>query len=116
MQSEAMRLKEEEEELARKNVKTQFDERLKNPTAGSRNLLRVLEGTKASPGSPSSPAAMKSITAKDLLQQHKQQLQTMKESQIKAGHIAATSPQLGRGLGDCQQEIDLSEVFNFASF
>ena len=35
MQSQALRLKEEEENLAKKNMKTQFSERLLNPTAGT---------------------------------------------------------------------------------
>ena len=34
----------------------------------------------------------------------------MKASQVKAGQIAAATPQLGRGLSACQQEIDLSGV------
>lgn len=117
MQGQAERLKEEEAELARKNVKSQFAERLLNPTAGSRNLLRCVEAKSLVPPSATSMAAsispsvkqpVKSITAKELLQQHKQQMEMMKASQQK-------TPQLGRGLEDHQEEIDLSEEVSFVS-
>ena len=110
-----MRLKEEEENLAKKNIKTKFSERLLNPTAGTRNLLKCIEQAKSSKGSTptSSPTApMKSITAKDLIQQHQQKLLEMKAIQTKATQAAQLSPQLGRGLVQDQKEIDLSdEVF-----
>lgn len=115
MQNQAQRLKEEEAELARANMKTEFSERLKNPTAGARNLMRCMDPAKAveqfpqgvialhsSPAGPSARQAMKSITAQELLQQHKQQMQVMKASQQK-------TPQLGRGIQEHQDEIDLSE-------
>ena len=115
MQSEAGRIREEEAELARKSVKTEFSERLQNPTAGSRNLLRCMElkAQKSSPQAASptllAPKPIKSITAKELLQQHKQQMQILKASQ------SAQSPQLGRGLQELQDEIDLSEEIVAAS-
>lgn len=115
MQTQAQRLKEEEEELAKKNIKTQFSERLLNPTAGSRNLMRCLEAKKtpqAEIKSPSSSVSMKSITAKDLIMQHQQKLQEMKASQLK------TTPQLGRGMSLEQTDIDLSvevRLFEFLS-
>lgn len=117
MQSQAGRIKEEEEaEAARKNSQVDFSQRLRNPTAGSRNLLRCMEA-KAQQSSPQSAnpspvavsAPMKSITAKDLLLQHKQQMELMKAKQT------APSPQLGRGLQEHQDEIDLSEDFAVAS-
>jgi hypothetical protein len=110
LQSQAARLKEEEENLARKNMKTEFSERLLNPTAGTRNLLKCLEQAKSSKGSApiSSPTApMKSITARDLIQQHQQKLLEMKAIQTKASQAALSTPLLGRGLVQDQKEIDL---------
>ena len=102
------------------NVKTEFSQRLKNPTAGSRNLMRCLQTT-SSPGGnatpskplPTSPAPIKSITAKDLLLQHKMQLSTMNFQKNNP------LPQLGRGLQqDAEIEIDLSQEVSssFTSF
>lgn len=111
MQSQAMRLKEEEESLAKKNAKSQFSERLLNPTAGTRNLMRCLEAAKNPKDNTSipSPKPMKSITAKELIQQHTQKLLDMKALQMKASQAAMLTPQLGRGLGQDQTEFDLSE-------
>lgn len=112
MQNQALRLKEEEEKLAKKSLQAQFSERLLNPTAGSRNLLRCLEtskGSKESKGISSPTAPVKSITAKDLLLQHQQKLLEMKAIQMKASKVASSSPQLGRGLVQDQKDIDLSE-------
>ena len=123
MQSQALRLKEEEENLAKKNIKTQFSERLLNPTAGSRNLLRCLEADKAEKDSPipkgtpiPSPTSMKSITAKELLQQHQQKLLDMKALKMKASQAALLTPQLGRGLEQDQKEFDLSEEVTVLRF
>lgn len=110
LQSQAARLKEEEENLARKNMKNEFSERLLNPTAGTRNLLKCLEQAKSSKGSASisSPTVpMKSITARDLIQQHQQKLLEMKAIQTKASQAALSTPLLGRGLVQDQKEIDL---------
>lgn len=111
MQSKAQMLKEEQEELAKKNTKTQFSERLLNPTAGSRNLLRCLEVKNNPQGkSITSPApAIKSITAKDLIMQHKQKLLEIKATQMKSQPTASPTPQLGRGISRDQGDIDLSE-------
>lgn len=112
MQSQAQRLKEEEEELAKKNLKTQFSERLLNPTAGTRNLLRCLEAKKnpQGPTSTSLSPVVKSITAKDLIMQHKQKLSDLKAAQMKLNQPAALStPQLGRGIMQNQTDVDLSE-------
>lgn len=111
MQTQAQRLKEEEEELAKKNVKTQFSERLLNPTAGSRNLLRCLEGKNTSQEIKiqASPVSMKSITAKDLIMQHQQKLKDMKASQLKGSQpVLSITPQIGRGISQEQTDIDLS--------
>ena len=114
-------MKEEEEDLAQKNAKSQqFSERLLNPTAGSRNLLKCLEKSKnpvesTSSSIISSPVTIKSITAKDLILEHKQKLQVMKAAQNKTVlPPLQSSPQLGRGLAHDQNEIDLSiEVLNY---
>ncbi|XP_057364805.1 protein MCM10 homolog [Daphnia carinata] len=111
MQNHALRLKEEEENLAKKSIQAQFSERLLNPTAGSRNLLKCLEKSKDSKESPSASSPtppVKSITAKDLLLQHQQKLLEMKAIQMKTSKIALSSPQLGRGLVQNQNEIELS--------
>lgn len=109
MSEHAQRIK-EEEELAKKNVKVEFTERLKNPTAGARNLLRCMEAGKSTSSPVASPAAsnMKSITAKDLLDQHKKQLQSMKNAQLEKSQ-SVTPPVLGRGLLSNDREIDLSD-------
>ena len=106
LQSQAMQLKEEEEMQAKKD-NNDFVQRLKNPTAGSRNLLRcmggIIPGTSSSPA-PTKAPAIKSITPSELLQQHKMQILKMKSSQVSP----KSSPQLGRGLGT-DIDIDLSE-------
>jgi len=117
-------LKEEEEKQAKLNGKTEFSQRLLNPTAGTRNLMRCLQSA-SSPGSnaapskplPVSPAPIKSITAKELLQQHKVQLSTMKAN-LQKSNALIQQPQLGRGLQhDAEIEIDLSqEVSSFTCY
>ena len=107
-----------------KEKKIEFKERLQNPTAGSRNLLRCMEAKSASPSVPAptaSPAAIKSVTAKDLLEQHKKDMLKRKESQQRSASVAAAAaaavPQLGRG-NDFQAEIDLCDqvaTFKFSS-
>lgn len=98
-----------EEEFAKKNVKVEFTERLKNPTAGARNLLRCMDGGNGGTSPISSPSTpkMKSITARDLLEQHKQQLQSMKSAQLEK--TQPQTPLLGRGLLSNDREIDLSD-------
>jgi len=118
LQGQAQLLKEEEAKLALLNSKTEFSQRLLNPTAGTRNLMRCIQ-TKSSSGTISShsntpvtaPPVIKSITAKDLLQQHQMQLSTLKANYQKNNPLnQQPKPQLGRGLKlDAELEIDLSE-------
>ena len=97
--------------MAKMATKSQFSQRLLNPTAGTRNLMRCIEGKPSpvlGPGfcipAPSNSPTIKSITAKDLLQQHKQQMMVLKAKQTSQQQ----QPQLGRGLQNEQHEIDLS--------
>lgn len=111
----AQRIK-NEEELAKRNVKIEFTERLKNPTAGARNLLRCMDAGKSAGTPTASPSApkMKSITAKDLLDQHKQQLQIMKSAHLEKSPTTQV-PLLGRGLLSNDREIDLYDDVNVMS-
>ena len=120
LQGQAQLLKEEEEKLAKLNAKTEFSQRLLNPTAGSRNLMRCLQATSSPGGNGTAstslatpPAPLKSITARDLLQQHKIQLSAMKANFQKSNALIQ-QPQLGRGLQqDAEIEIDLSQEVSF---